>query len=110
MYELNLGFDNKSLYRGCDVEEYEPGKFRLNTPLDSTLTIIAANMLEIVKSVPESKRGRLVLTGAVPPSIFMTAQSVLGPFFKQVEHFDGRRKMRVQIPPHPPNSHNGEPE
>jgi hypothetical protein len=109
MYELNLGFDNAVLYKGCTVSEYEEGRYRLDTPLDSTLVIVAANLIEILGSIPESDRGRLILTGAVPPALFMTAYAVLGPFFKQIEHFDGKKKVRVQIP-HPPKHHNGEPE
>jgi hypothetical protein len=110
MYQLNLGFENKDLYRGCNIEEIEPGKFRLVSPLDSALIIVAANMLELVKTVPETERKRLVLTGAVPPSIYLTAQSVLGPFFSQIVHFDGKKNSRLAIPKNPPDSHNGEPE
>ena len=110
MYELNLGFENSQVYKGCRVSEYETGKFRLDTPLDSALVIVASNLIELLKTIPKSMRGRLVLTGAVPAAIYMTAQSVLGPFFKQVEHFDGKRKIRMKIPLPPPESHNGDPE
>ena len=109
MHELNLGFDNTVLYKGCKVTEFEPGRFRLDTPLDSAVVIAAANMVEILGTIPDSKRGRLVLTGAVPPVFFMTATSILGPHFKQVEHFDGKKKIRIQIP-RPPSYHDAEPE
>ena len=109
MHQLNLGFDNKDLYKGCQITEYEPGKFRLDTPLDSKLVIVAANMVEILKSVPRSKRDVLVLTGPVPPDIYLTAMSILGPAFKRVDRLDGKRKTSTTIP-HPPPHHNGEPE
>lgn len=109
MFELNLGFDNKELYRGCKVTEYEHGKFRLDTPLDSALVIVASNMLEIVKNIPVAERKVLVLTGPVPPDIYMTAMAVMGPHFKRVDRLDGKRKTRTTIPG-PPKDHNCDPE
>jgi hypothetical protein len=102
MFTLDLGFGNKTLYKGCEVKELDGGRTQLITPLDSTVTIIASNMLEIIETIPVSERDKLLLTGPVPPSIYLTAFSVLGPFFKEVEHFDGSKRTKVQIPQPPP--------
>jgi hypothetical protein len=110
MYNLNLGFDNTELYKGCDVQVSESGKFRLVSPLDSTNVIIAANLVEMIKTIPKSVRNKLIVTGGVPPSIIMTAMRVFGPFFANVVHFDGISEKNYDIPNGPPPSEDGEPE
>ncbi len=107
MYELDLGFDNTSIYRGCEVRQDESGKHRLKTPLDSALVILAQNLPNLLGTIPLEDRDTLVLTGAVPPAIYLTAQSILGPHFKEVVHFDGNRKVTVTIPT-PPEHFQGE--
>ncbi|HVT74912.1 MAG TPA: hypothetical protein VHD69_00615 [Candidatus Paceibacterota bacterium] len=109
MYQIDLGLHNPEVYRGCKVTEYEPGKFRLDTIVDSAVVMVASNLSDILRKIPKESRGRLVITGATLPAIMLTAQSILGPHFKQIEYFDGKRKHRVSIPS-PPESHNSDPE
>jgi hypothetical protein len=101
MFKLDLGVKQSLVYQGCRVTEFEPGRFRLDTPIDSAVTIVAANLLEIIKTVPESERDTLEFSGAVPSEILLTAQSVLGSFFNKVVFFNGRKKSATDIPQPP---------
>ncbi len=109
MYKLNLDLTNRDLYRGCEITEFEPKRFRLVTPDDSATVIVAANLIEILKMIPESNRDELVLTGTGPEIIRMTVQSILQPAFKKLTRHDGRKKTTIEIP-QPPDDHDGEPE
>jgi len=102
MYELNLGFDNQNLYRNCKVTPIGDGRYRLDTSLDSAVIILAADLLELLKTIPKRDRDCLVLTGAVPAAIYITAQAMLGPFFKKIEHFDGKKRITIPQLPTPP--------
>jgi len=108
-YVLNLGFENDQIYRGSARTFLGDGRVRMETHLVSALVIASANMTELLKKIPKSERGKLVLTGAVPPSFFLAAQSIIGSHFKEVEHFDGNKKVRYKIPPPPPASFQSEP-
>lgn len=100
-FTLDLSFGNSDLYRGCKVVPIGDGRYRLDTPLDSATVIVAGNVLEIIKRIPEDERHTLVLTGAVPPVIYLSAFSMASPFFKRVVHFDGNRKIETDIPSPP---------
>ena len=103
MYKLNLDLSNRELYRGCDIFEFEPGRFRLVTHDDSVVTIVSRNLSDILKMIPEAERDELVLTGAGNEMARMAAQAMLGPFFRKLfRHKNGGQLIEIPQPPHPP--------
>ncbi len=99
---LDLTPSNRAVYAGCEVEKIEEDRYRLKTPLDFAVIIIARNIQDIVEQMPSEERDELVLTGSAPPAIYLTAQSIAGPFFRKVVHFNGERKIETEIPTPPP--------
>jgi hypothetical protein len=103
---LDLNPSNHAVYAGCDVRKISEDHFRLNTPLDSAVIIIARNIQDIIAGLLPEEREELVLTGSAPPAIYLTALSVAGPFFKKVIHFHGDRQIETEIPQPPPDFQN----
>lgn len=103
MFKLNLGFDNADLYRGCELIPQGGGRYNLATPIDSAVVIVASNLMEMLKAIPEEERDLLVLTGATAPEIVATAASILYPHFKARKFFNGKRKVTTTIPQPPPD-------
>lgn len=108
MYKLDLGFHNEVVYRGCRVTEFEVGKFNLETPIDSAIVIVEANLKSLLETIPEAERDTLVLTGTTRPQILLKAQIIFGPAFRKTEYFDGKRGASTVI--HDPFAFDGEPE
>ncbi len=112
MYKLNLGLDNSAVYQGCKITEFEPGRFRLETPRDSAVVIVAANLLKILQTVPVSDRDMLVLVpGGAPEYIRATAQAMLMLAFEELSIYNTREDIMTPIPQRrPPPDFDGEPE
>lgn len=107
--KLDISFSNPELYRGCRVREFEPGRFRLETPLDSAVVYVAHNALSLARVFAKEGFDTLELTGGVPPSIYLTVFSIMSPFFTEVTHIDGKTKVFTEIP-RPPVDFMSEPE
>ncbi len=109
MYTLDLRLDpSQRVFNGLKMTPVGD-RYRLDTPLDSAVVIVATNLLEVLKTIPKGERDRLVITGAVPPQLLLTAQAMLGPHFRTIEFFDGARNVTITIPT-PPDDHQGDPE
>lgn len=106
---LDISFSNHELYRGCKVREFERGRFRLETPLDSAVVFVAHNALSLAERFAKEGFDTLELTGGVPPAIYMTVFSIMSPFFTEVIHVDGHTKTYTGIPK-PPAGFMSEPE
>ncbi|MFA6095608.1 MAG: hypothetical protein WC767_02085 [Candidatus Paceibacterota bacterium] len=103
-HTVDLSPSNSELYKGCVVRE-SGGKLRLETPMDSATTIVGANALEMLRKIPDEERRVLILTGAAPPTIYLTVYSMLAPFFEKVVHLNGIQRTEVEIPQPPPEVH-----
>lgn len=100
--DLSPSADNP-IYKGCRVVEIEENRHLLETPLDSAVVIIARNIQDMIVDLPAEEREELVLTGSAPPDIYLTAQSMAGPFFKKVIKLNGKTRVEIEIPQPPPN-------
>jgi len=108
VYKLDLGFQNKVVYHGCVVTEFQVGKFNLETSVDSAVVIVGANLEKLLEMIPEKERDVLVITGTTRPQILLKAQSIFGPAFRKTEYFDGKRGVSTVI--NDPFAIDGEPE
>ncbi|MDB5238993.1 MAG: hypothetical protein JWO00_328 [Candidatus Parcubacteria bacterium] len=95
---LDLTPSNRAVYEGCEVVRVSQDRYNLVTPIRIAVAVIARNILEIVSQMPADDRQELVLTGAAKQDIYLTAQSVAGPFFKKVIRLNGITGERVEIP------------
>jgi hypothetical protein len=68
--------------------------------MNSAVKTIEAELLALLETIPEKDRDRLVVTGAVPPEILLTA-AILKPYFKEVAFTNPKRGTVIDIPQSP---------
>ena len=98
-----MGFGNAKLWRGCQITPLEADRYRLETPRDSAIKILEANLDELLARVPEEDRGRLVLTGGVPQWVVATVTRRFAYAFRKLSIFNPNDRTTIEIenPPAP---------
>ena len=94
--KINIGLDNKALYKGCETEEVS-GRKNLITPVDKAVNIVGKNIQRIIQK--SKTRKDVELTGPMAVWAYLIVFHAVVHVFERVYYNDGYRN-RVLIAAH----------